>query len=136
LQPEEHRMMTILAKGLGWLLGSSVLPIGLAAGLLVTGHQLWLARDQKIETAAVTRCEAEHDLAIAQAKLKAAERALEDHKGLLNDERQVTEALRHERTTIRSEFAAYKAAASSDPRCLSDGVLDLLRGHDKVGPDR
>jgi hypothetical protein len=120
-------MMALLAKGLGWILGSKMLPLGLAGGLLIAVHQLWQGRDERIETAAVARCEAEHELARTRALLAAANSEAAARKAQLDDERKTTEDLRHERKAITQEFAAYKLAASSDPRCLSDSVLDLLR---------
>src|SRR5262245_56753540 len=115
-------MMTLLAKGLGWLLGSKLLPMGLAGALLLTGHQLWLARDNPIATAATAKCTAEQDLALAKAQLAAVRKQAQQAQDAINTERKLTEDLRHERQTIADEFAAHKAAASADPRCLSDGV--------------
>jgi len=126
-------MMTLLAKGLGKLLGSSLLSWGLVGGLLITGHQLWLARDARIATAATNKCDASWELAKANAERDQAKREVKAAQEAIESERQLTERLRDERKTISDEFAAHKAAASSDPRCLSDSVLDLLRRHGEVG---
>lgn len=129
-------MMTLLAKGLGWLFGSKLLPLGLTAGLLVTGHQLWLARDARIATAASAKCNADWELAKLTAERDKARRELAEHQEQLKREQTLTEELRHERQSIASEFAAHKAAASADPRCLSDGVLQLLGGDAGAGKAR
>jgi hypothetical protein len=123
-------MMTLLAKGLGWLFGSKLLPMGLAGALLLTGHQLWLARDRRIEVAATAKCEATQELALAKAQLAAVRRQAHDAHDTIIQERKLNEDLRHERQSIAAEFAAHKAAASADPRCLSDSVLKLLGGAD------
>lgn len=120
-------MMTLLAKSLGWLFGSKLLPMGLAGALLVTGHQLWLARDTRIASAATAKCEDGWKLAKATAERDAARKQLEHTKAAHIQEQQLSEELRNERRKIASEFEAHKASASADPRCLSDGVLQLLR---------
>lgn len=128
-------MMTILAKLLTGVMGSKFLPTGLIGGLLLMGHQLVLARDglMKAEAAATATqvCEADHKLAAANAERDAAKRMAAKALEAIEFERQVAEELRGERTAIKEEYDAYKMAASSDPRCLSDGVLDLLRGDAK-----
>lgn len=129
-------MMTILARALGWLFGSKLLPAGLAAGLLITGHQLWLARDTRIAAAATNKCETAQELAMTKAQLAAARKHVEAAQDAINQERKVTEDLRHERQSIAAEFAAHKAAASNDPRCLSDSVLKLLSGDGGLGQTR
>jgi hypothetical protein len=126
-------MMTLLAKGLGWLLGSNALPLGLAGALLLVGHQWWQERDRNLELAGTRKCEDAHALALAKAERDSARQELAAYQQQLEDERRTQETLRHERETIRSEFAEYRKRASADPRCLSDGVLDLLRGHGEVG---
>ena len=119
-------MMTLLAKGLGWLFGSKLLPLGLTGALLLTGHQLWLARDRRIEVAATAKCETGWELAKAKAERDQARQQLEQTKAAHIQEQQTTEELRHDRQKIAAEFEAHKASASADPRCLSDGVLKLL----------
>jgi hypothetical protein len=56
------------------------------------------------------------------------------HKSDLQRERQMLEIERNQGKELsdelqqtRTAFAEHKASASSDPRCLSSGVLDLLR---------
>jgi hypothetical protein len=130
-------MMTILARLLTGAAGSKLLPAGLIGGLLLMGHQLVLARDarMKAEAAASAKqvCEADHKLAAMQAERDAARRVAEKAVEAIEFERQVAEELRSERVAIKGEFDAYKSSASADPRCLSDGVLDLLRGDAKDG---
>lgn len=121
-------MMTILAKGLSWLVGSNLIaPISLLAAL-VMAHQAWLARDERLRDQGEQTCQAEYQLAAMKAQRDQARHAVEAAVQAIEQEKQLTETMRNEREAIRSEFAAYKDRASSDPRCLSDGVLDLLRG--------
>jgi hypothetical protein len=129
-------MMTLLAKGLTWALGSKLLPLGLTAGLLVVGHQWWLAHNKSIEIAATSKCEAGYQLAKMQAQLELVRKQAADAEAAIDKERKITEELRHERQSIAQEFAAHKAAASADPRCLSDGVLKLLGGDGGPGTPR
>lgn len=129
-------MMTILAKGLSWLVGSNLIaPISLLAALTFA-HQAWLARDARVEERGEQRCEAEHQLAAMKAQRDHATRMAANAVAAIEDEKKLTENMRHERQAIASEFAAYKDRASADPRCLSDGVLDLLRGHGQAGGPR
>jgi len=126
-------MMTLLAKALGWFTGSGLAtPISLIVALTMA-HQAWLARDNRVEERGEQRCEAEHHLAVARAERDQAKRAVEKAMQIIEQEKQLTETMRHDRQAITREFAAYKDRASADPRCLSDGVLDLLRGHGQVG---
>jgi hypothetical protein len=128
-------MMTFLAAAFKWVGGSKLLPAGILMSLLTLGHQVILQRDgrMKAEAAAGAKqvCEAEHTLAAVKAELGAAKRVAAKAVEAVEFERQVTEELRGERRAIKEEYDAYKVAASTDPRCLSDGVLDLLRGDAK-----
>jgi hypothetical protein len=127
-------MMTLLAKGLEWLVGApKLLSSGALLAMLVLGHQWWLERDARLRAEGQKVCEAEHELALARAQRDQARRVAEQAVAAIEVEKQITETLRHERQTIAREFEDYKVAASSDPRCLSDGVLDLLRGSGSMG---
>lgn len=127
-------MMTLLAKGLSWLVGSNVIaPLSLLAALTFA-HQAWLANQSRIEARGEQRCEAEHQLASMRAQRDQAKRVADQAVKAIEVEKQLTETMRHERHAIAREFADYKDRASADPRCLSDGVLDLLRGHGAAEP--
>jgi hypothetical protein len=122
-------MMTLLAKGLMALLGApKLLSTGLLLGALMLGHQWRLERDARLHMAGVQQCEDKHQLVAMKAERDQARRAVAAAVEAIEVEKKLTEDMRHERQTITAEFEAYKDAASSDPRCLSDGVLDLLRG--------
>lgn len=129
-------MMTLLAKGLGWLLGSKLLPMGLSVALLITGHQLWLARDARLKAEGKQQCEISWELAQRTAERDQARKQLDQAKAAHIQEQQLTEELRNESRKIRDEFDAHKASASADPRCLSDSVLKLLGADGRVGQAR
>lgn len=121
-------MMALLARGLSWLVGSNILaPLSMLAALTFA-HQAWLARDARLEAAGTRQCEAHNSLALVAAQRNAALAQAAQSADLLQQERKINEELTHERDKIVEDYRLAKAAASSDPRCLSDGVLDLLRG--------
>jgi len=134
-------MMEILSSILRKTLGSKLLPAGLLGTALTLGHQWWQERDARIalEAAKNTKqqCEAEHKLvsvtALLQEERKQAKAMQEKAMQAVEFERQVADELRTERKQIKEEFDAYKLSASSDPRCLSDGVLKLLGGVEQGG---
>jgi len=125
--------MPLLARGLSWLVGSNLIaPLSLLAALTFA-HQAWMARDQRLVDQGVTQCEGEQALAVMRAQRDQARHAVEAAVKAIEQEKQLTETMRHDHQTIAKEFASYKDRASADPRCLSDGVLDLLRGNVPVG---
>jgi hypothetical protein len=128
-------MMTLLAAVFKWVGGSKLLPAGIVMSLLTLGHQVILQRDGRLKAeaaAGATRvCEDSHKLAAITAERDVAKRMAEKALEAIEFERQIADELRNERTAIKGEYDAYKANASADPRCLSDGVLDLLRGAPK-----
>jgi hypothetical protein len=125
-------MMTILGKGLSWLVGSNLIAPAALLAALTLGHQWWLERDARLRSQGATQCETAHELALVKAQRDQARNAVEAAVKAAHTQEQLTETMRNERQEIATQFEAYKASASSDPRCLSDGVLDLLRGS---GPD-
>jgi hypothetical protein len=130
-------MMTLLAGALQWLVGvPKLLSTGALLAIVILAHNWWLERDARLRDQGAQTCEAEHQLALVKAQRDVAERATLRAKAEAAQERQIAEDIRHERKTIGDEFEAYKLAASSDPRCLSDGVLDLLRGDGGLGKKR
>jgi hypothetical protein len=130
-------MMTILARALVWLSGTpKLLAVGAITAIMTFAHQWWQERDARIQAQGVKTCEAEQQLLGMKAQLTQAQKVAEKAIAAIEYERQVTEELRNERQAIRREFDDYKVAASSDPRCLSDGVLDLLRGGAEVRSKR
>jgi hypothetical protein len=129
-------MMTILARGLQWLVGSNLIaPLSLLAALTMA-HQWWLERDNRIEAQGVAVCQAEHQLAQVKAQRDVAMREAAKAKENFKQQFELSEVMRNEREAIRAEFAAHKAAASDNPSCLSDSVLDLLRGPGENRPPR
>jgi len=120
-------MMTLLARGLTWGLGSKLLLPALLAGLLVFGHQAWLGRDQRLRMAGKELCDKDWQIAIAKRERDATRRETEVVQELLEGERKSTERLTDDLKKLEGRFAALKETASTDPRCLSDGVLDILR---------
>jgi hypothetical protein len=129
-------MMTILARGLQWLVGSNLIaPLSLLAALTMA-HQWWLERDNRIEAQGVAVCQAEHQLALVKAQRDVAMREAAKAKENFKQQFELSEVMRNEREAIRAEFAAHKAAASDNPSCLSDSVLDLLRGPGENRPPR
>lgn len=134
-------IMKFLANGLTKVVGSKLLPAGLLGTVLTIGHQWWQERDARIALEATKStkqiCEAEHKLVSMTAVLKAEREQAKamQAKALeaVEFERQVADELRAERKAIQGEFDAYKLSASSDPRCLSDGVLKLLGGAEQGG---
>jgi hypothetical protein len=130
-------MMTLLARALTWLVGApKLLSSAALIGGLVLSHQWWLERDARLKAEGAHQCQAEQQLVLMKAQRDQARHAAEEAVAAVETERQITENLRNERQSIKAEFDAYKASASSDPRCLSDGVLDLLRGSAPVGEKR
>jgi hypothetical protein len=127
-------MMTLLARALTYLVGApKLLSSGALLAGLILAHQWWLERDARLKAAGAQQCQVDQRLALAEAQRDQARRVAEKAVAAIEAEKSITEELRNERHAIAQEFDAYKEAASSDPRCLSDGVLNLLRGH---GQDR
>lgn len=130
-------MMTLLAGALQWLVGAPKL---LTAGALLTitllAHQWWLERDAHLKAQGAQQCQAEYQLAGVRAQRDAALAQIARAREETLSQQTLAETLRHDRQAIADEFAAYKAAASTDPNCLSPGVLDLLRGGNGLGKGR
>lgn len=130
-------MMTIIARLLVWVSGTpKLLATGAILTIVTMGHQWWQERTTRIEAQATKTCQAEQELAVMKAERDQARKVAEKAVAAIDYEKQATEEIRNERKTIHDEFEAYKQAASSDPRCLSDGVLELLRGDRSGGTGR
>lgn len=130
-------MMTLLAKGLQWFVGApKLLSSAAVLGLVMLAHQWWLERDARIEAQGATACHAQHELALLKAQRDVAMREAARAKESFRQQYEISEVMRNEREAIKAEFAAHKAAASDNPRCLSDSVLDLLRGPGENSPTR
>lgn len=116
----------IIARLAGpWLATVTVPALILAA--LTLGHNAWLKRDARILAQGERVCDARWEAAVrAEERRQAAESAAAAQK-LLETERQVTEGLNEQVMQLAAELDRVRSTSGSDPRCLSDGVLDALR---------
>lgn len=119
-------MMLLLSKGLGLITGAAA-PYLMVSFLLLWGHQAWQGRDTKLENRAKQSCNSAWLVALSKQQTSAARHDAQRAETLAKERERIMEGLRNDLDNTRSEFEAHKAAASSDPRCLSDGVLQLLR---------
>lgn len=141
-------MMVLLSKLVTGLAGPYFTALTLPAlilALVISLHHNFKQRDERIETAATQTCNQEWEAAIAKQERDAANASLKAAQEILEGERQINQGLRDELDKINVEYVAARerlAAVASDPRCLSDSVLDALRrrqslgGGDKAGGSR
>lgn len=124
------RLITALTGGL-W--PSLVLPM-ILLGFLVSLHNNWLARDERLRNEGKQLCEAGWQDAIRKEERAAAEKRAASMASILESERALGESLRHELHKLETESMELRAkAAGGDARCLSDGVLDNLRKRQQGG---
>jgi hypothetical protein len=129
-------MMSILAKGLGAVFGKYAGTISLPLMFfvaLIMGHQWWVESKAREEAEAVNICNATWKAEVRKQERDAAQRELLSAQELLAGERLINEGLQNDLQKLRERIASVApAAAGSDPRCLSDGVLNLLGGHERI----
>jgi hypothetical protein len=97
-------------------------------------HNWWLERDGRLRAEGERVCQAEHELALVRTQRDAALTAANRAREAQEAEQLIAEGLRRDHQTIKAEFKAFQDRASADPRCLSDGVLELLRGDGAARP--
>lgn len=119
--------MVWLSKLFTWAGGSSLTIPVLLLGTLILAHNWWLARDARIADAGKQTCNSAWLVALSKQQREAARLDAQRARELLEGERAVMEGLRDDLEKTRAKYADY--IPSDDPRCLSDGVLDALRGH-------
>ncbi|HTO27155.1 MAG TPA: hypothetical protein VL017_01045, partial [Devosia sp.] len=93
-------MMTLLARGLSWLVGSNLIAPAALLAALVFAHQAWLERDQRLKNQGVTQCETAHELALVKAQRDQARNAVEAAVKAAHTQEQLTETMRNERQEI------------------------------------
>jgi hypothetical protein len=133
--------MSLLAGGLTKILGSSLLVPGLFLGLIILAHQLVQARDERHVAQGYQTCTAEWTAETFKQQRNAANKQLAAAREIMEGDRAITEGLRHELESTRTEFAALQAKSDADAvqladlggKCLSDGVLDALRKRHGLG---
>ena len=68
-------MMTVLARGLEWIVGApKLLSSAATIGLVLLAHQWWLERDARLQAQGAAVCKSEHSLALAIAQRDRARR--------------------------------------------------------------
>jgi len=124
-------MMTLLSKFFSALFGrylSSVTAPALGVGLLIAAHQIYLQREGRLRAEATNICNAGWETEIRKQERDAARASAEAAQRILVGERRVNEDLKNEMDKLTNEMQAVRtSSAGSDPRCLSDGVLNDLR---------
>jgi chromosome segregation ATPase len=101
----------------------------LGVGLFIAiGH--WLQeREARQQAVGAQKCDATWQLATLKQERDNARNEIARQRELMESERKGNQELANELQAVRAQYAEHKAAASSDPRCLSDGVLDAIRKH-------
>jgi hypothetical protein len=129
--------MTLLASLFEGLTGKFLTTItapllGLLA--LIFAHNWSQERDELARKAAIKQCDASWEVAIRKEERDAATRQVGRAQSILEGERNVNEGLRNELQQLHNQYASLRAqaAASTDQRCLSDGVLNALGGNSAV----
>lgn len=130
-------MMATLAAALTKIGGSSLLVPALIIGLCISLYQQYGARQDKaedrIEQQATQACNLSWELAHAKRQQTDAQLELQATREQMEAERDINTGLANELSKISSDYEGLRsqmaAAPSLDPeRCLSDSVLDRLRG--------
>lgn len=133
--------MQILAKLLEWVVGpglKTLLMPAMLLGLITGWHQYTKARAEAVEAreaALVARgrqqCVTEFELATANARLAAERKRADDAISSAREAARISEEVQANAQTIQDALDRLTAEdGNPDPaRCLSRGVLDLVRGH-------
>lgn len=128
--------MALLSRLLTGVSGSWLTMPALLLMLIVSAYQWKEANARALKAEGKSQCDLSWQLSLQKQRTEAAQTVARQMQEFFELERQTTEGLRHELSDIRTKFAEAKASASSDPRCLSDGVLDLLQRGAAVGGTR
>lgn len=129
-------IMKLLAGGAEMLVGPLLGPVVIPALLLIaltTGKSAWERRDAKILKSGEMVCDAAWRDRVRKAEAEAAAAKVAAMEDLLASERSNMESLNEQLKQTGAEISRLQqasAAAGIDrpERCLSDGVLDSLRG--------
>jgi hypothetical protein len=105
--------------------------VGLANSCLDAAEKLSIAQIEFAELKPLEkeRAVSQHDLAIAQVRLKAAERRLESLRGLVQD---ALAAAKDEHSTLRPFFEARQASGTADPDRQSALKIQVQRAESRL----